>query len=663
MAENYQVNFTDINKGFIEVEPNSTNTTDTSLVFPGRNFASYGEIVNENFLHLLENFANNIAPENPVEGQLWYDNTAGIDQLKIYDGTSWVSAGGLKKSTTEPEVSNSILGDLWVDTANKQLFIYSGSGWILVGPDYAEGATTGAKFVSLDSSTNIATPVIINYVNNIPVSIISNTEFTPKVPISGFNRTLYVGVNLRTNAKYYGTAEKAESVVVNGSPVDGSKFARLDNANVFERVMRINNNAGLIVGEQQTIALSVAGSIAEIRNTANDGSIDFKVNNNGTTSTAMRIFNNTKITIGGSKVPTEALDVVGNIKTSGVLTITNEGALSVALSVNGNANINENLSVVGTTTLAGDLTTDDIFPSVNGTKNIGTNSLKYNNVYANNVYGTFFGSLTGNVTGTSTSAGRLSSSRTFQISGDIISESAYAFDGQQNINFVTTLNSEFLTNKELVEAVDITDEILINRIGTGLRKIAQEDLVSKIPDTAQGPLIPVGTILPYAGEIAPPGFEICDGTERSNATYAKLFAVIGNRYGLGTSNTFRLPDLRGRTLLGWLYNAGGPLPSGNFVSIPENQLGLYGGAESTLISEAQLPNHTHSLQGDEGTQFYATTNSVTGDTGSNSISTVGSNPGTGFTRTAGISDYTTQDPVNTVPPYATVNFIIYSGVF
>lgn len=665
MAE-YQVNFTDLNKGFIVVEDGTTNSTDTSLVFPGRNFANYGKIVNENFLHLLENFANNAAPANPVEGQLWYDNTDGVDQLKIYDGTQWVSAGGLKKANSEPDVSSSILGDLWVDTANKQLYIYSGSGWILVGPDYSEGASTGAKFVNLVSTTNVENPVIINYVNNIPVSIISNTEFTPKLAISGFS-TIKIGVNLRSNGKYYGTSEQAEKLLVNGTPTEGSLFARLNAANIFDRAIRINNNGGLIIGENQTLALSVAGSVAEIRNIATDGSIDFKVNSGGTSLTAMRIFNNTKITIGSNKIPTEALDVVGNIKTSGTLTVSNTDAADTALSVSGSTVISENLSVTGTVTIADDLTTDDIFPSVTGTKNIGTTASRYNNVYANNLYGTFFGNVTGNLTGTATVAGRLSSPTTFQMTGDIIAPS-FTFDGQTGTStktFTTTLNSTFLTDKTQVTTVEITDEVLINRPGTGLRKIEQKDLVAKIPNTAQGPLLPIGTILPYGGTVAPPGFFICDGTERSRATYAALLSVIGDNYGPGTSVTFRLPDLRGRTLLGWLYDAGNtlPNPTGEFVNVTENAVGLVGGSESALITESQLPDHTHSLQSDAGTQFYATTNSVVTEPGTASVSIVGGDAGTGFTRTAGISDYTTQDEFSTVPPYVTVNFIIYHGVF
>ena len=98
----YTVNFTDVvNKGSLTVDDGTVNQQ-TSLALPGRNTTSYGTIIAENFLHLLENFAKNTSPANPVEGQLWYDTTVGVDQLKIYDGTQWVASGGLKKALTQP---------------------------------------------------------------------------------------------------------------------------------------------------------------------------------------------------------------------------------------------------------------------------------------------------------------------------------------------------------------------------------------------------------------------------------------------------------------------------------------------------------------------------------------------------------------------------------
>ena len=143
----YTVQYTDLSqKGTIIVEDNTINQQ-TSLDLPGRNTTAYGTAIAENFLHLLENFAFNTAPTNPVEGQLWYDTTPGVDQLKIYDGTNWVSASGLKKATTQPEANQSVVGDLWVDTDNQQLYLFTGSGWILVGPSFSDGLATGVLWL------------------------------------------------------------------------------------------------------------------------------------------------------------------------------------------------------------------------------------------------------------------------------------------------------------------------------------------------------------------------------------------------------------------------------------------------------------------------------------------------------------------------------------
>ena len=55
-----------------------------------------------------------------------------VDQLKLYDGTTWISAPGLKKATQRP-MPTIVTGDPWVDTDNQQLYLYTGLGWVLVG--------------------------------------------------------------------------------------------------------------------------------------------------------------------------------------------------------------------------------------------------------------------------------------------------------------------------------------------------------------------------------------------------------------------------------------------------------------------------------------------------------------------------------------------------
>ena len=68
-------------------------------------------------------------------------------------------------------------------------------------------------------------------------------------------------------------------------------------------------------------------------------------------------------------------------------------------------------------------------------------------------------------------------------------------------------------------------------------------------ETAQA-LVPAGTILPFGGVSAPPGYLMCDGAAVSRATYAPLFAVISVAYGAPNGSTFNLPDFRGRFLRG-----------------------------------------------------------------------------------------------------------------
>ncbi len=59
----------------------------TSIKLVGRNYSGYGEIQNENFLFLLENFAGQGAPAKPITGQIYYNTVTKI--LSLYDGNDW----------------------------------------------------------------------------------------------------------------------------------------------------------------------------------------------------------------------------------------------------------------------------------------------------------------------------------------------------------------------------------------------------------------------------------------------------------------------------------------------------------------------------------------------------------------------------------------------
>ena len=82
----YTIDYSQSSKTAIVVNDGTIDTS-TSIGLIGKNYTRFGEILNENMLHMLENFANTNAPSNPSEGQLWYDTAN--SQLKIYDNGIW----------------------------------------------------------------------------------------------------------------------------------------------------------------------------------------------------------------------------------------------------------------------------------------------------------------------------------------------------------------------------------------------------------------------------------------------------------------------------------------------------------------------------------------------------------------------------------------------
>lgn len=111
-----------------------TLDTSTSLGLLGRNYTGYGETQNENFLFLLENFANDNPPSRPITGQTWYNTDVGA--LNVYNGTAWTPVGSAVISDTEPEGFD---GGIWYKDVTDQLFVYDSGLWKLIGPEAIEG--------------------------------------------------------------------------------------------------------------------------------------------------------------------------------------------------------------------------------------------------------------------------------------------------------------------------------------------------------------------------------------------------------------------------------------------------------------------------------------------------------------------------------------------
>lgn len=165
------------------------NSSSTSLKLIGKGVEDYGEFIAENFVALLENFANTSPPNNPITGQLWYDadpNTPGKGTLKVYSGNGWNRVDGVVTANSLPASGNA--GDVRyiISSNSNQLYVHDGVNWrrvagLVFGSTQPSSANSGDFWY--DSGTNNL-KVFINsigwlVVNLSKVSISYNSNTSP----------------------------------------------------------------------------------------------------------------------------------------------------------------------------------------------------------------------------------------------------------------------------------------------------------------------------------------------------------------------------------------------------------------------------------------------------------------------------------------------------
>jgi hypothetical protein len=198
-----------VNKTNSSATPNSYTVQDsilnsqTDISFIGKGYAGYGEIVAENFLHLLENFSNTSAPSKPIKGQLWFDESEG--RLKVYNGSSFNPLGGARYQSSTP--TSQTQGDLWIDSDTGQLYFYNGTSNVLVGPPSSTGTTQGFTYETVTDTVPANQNIINLYSDGDRIAIISKNTFTPQAGITGFaSITKGITLNSSLGVKFAGTA-------------------------------------------------------------------------------------------------------------------------------------------------------------------------------------------------------------------------------------------------------------------------------------------------------------------------------------------------------------------------------------------------------------------------------------------------------------------------
>jgi hypothetical protein len=349
----YQVNR--YNGTFLVSVSDGTIDSSTNIRFVGKNYAGYGQVQNENFLHLLEHFAGNAQPSKPISGQLWYDSTD--RRIKVYDGTRFRVVGGATSSATAPLGLSS--GEFWFDNLAQQLYCWTGSEYTLIGPQNPTtlGETSLTSLTVKDDGNENRSIARIK-AGGLDVAIISKDTFNlsnaDKVTLPNFGR-IKKGITLVGTDNVDGLTSSVSGAVIWGT---ASSAKALTDPNDDTNYYDIND----IVLKANPVFPSV---------------VDFS---------------------GDGFTLTSAAAVKANIslEDSTNLVFLNQTA--------GNFKFKIRVSAADIRTVA-TVETDALLPGLDSTYNLGSNAIRWYQIFADNISGNLIGNVVGNVTGSLTGTG------------------------------------------------------------------------------------------------------------------------------------------------------------------------------------------------------------------------------------------------------------------
>jgi len=281
----YTINKTD-GTAIATVADGQIDSASTSITLIGKNFSGFGEYLNENLVKLLENFASNgVEPTPALTGQLWYDTEE--NRVKVYSGTEWKAVGTSALATTRPlDIST---GDFWFNTTDNQLYFYDGSRDYLIGPDYSVSqGQTGFKVETIEDSARRNRTVATLYLAGGAFGFYSAIEFTPRFPIPNYSsNVIKIGFNpINDTFKYQGTSANSDKL----GNVEAIFYARKNQTNIFSEQLTVSNDQGIRwgTGPQGQAGVESGGDVY-IRNSANNFKLALKVTKNNNSLTAMTI--------------------------------------------------------------------------------------------------------------------------------------------------------------------------------------------------------------------------------------------------------------------------------------------------------------------------------------------------------------------------------------
>ena len=299
----------------------------TSLVLVGKNLNNYGEYVNNNFVGLLENFADIVEPRSPLVGQTWFDKSEG--RLKVYSTGTFKPVGGPIISNIEP--SGAVTGDMWIDTVNGVLRWYDGSTFIDAAKNYSDDTGKEGWLIETIDSTipsvgNFTVPISKFYANGEVIAIATDADI-PLNPFTSYfgTSTIRAGITLNPaipGIKFIGTATEAERVA--GFSADD--YLLKDTYQVSTGEIDFLTNDGISIGTLTNITLYVDTGTTQtsvIQSTIQGEALEIRYNSasTGTGAVAIHVDSaNDRIGIFNNN-PQVDLDINGSVHITGNLTV------------------------------------------------------------------------------------------------------------------------------------------------------------------------------------------------------------------------------------------------------------------------------------------------------------------------------------------------------
>lgn len=424
------------NETLVLINDGQIDTAITSLTLVGKNVSNFGDAQNENFVHLLENFANSSArlsgsgqPRSPLRGQLWFDTNPAVNRLLVYDGNRWrplavsifdtTTTNTLINATAGPPIpfSGNQPGDFFFNTTNKKLYVVSGTGTELtfIGPESVDGfADTRMASATMFDNLNNRRPVIQMIVDGEVVAVVSSATFQVSTTnsLAGFSR-VFRGVTFKNYSSSTRYTTSSTDVLLHGlhEQLDQSYPRR----NVNEPInadWSISNGQFLYFGSNSNSSISWNTSTSSLTLSANSlSNLRFAVGNNALTfngtslspaSSGYSLGNNSTpfTSIYSSQFSAGSVSAIGEIEGDWSLTAGSLIKPKTDLSNNLGASSNRFDNIFAKTLNAGSSATagfitgvwnlnaaSTIVPVTNLGNDLGQSSKKFNTIYVSTLSG------------------------------------------------------------------------------------------------------------------------------------------------------------------------------------------------------------------------------------------------------------------------------------